>query len=182
MTTIDGFVPGTWNLDPTHSEVAFQVRHAGISKVRGVFEQVEAQLVAGDSLEDSSVKATVKIASINTNNEGRDAHVKGDDFFEAEKHPEMTFESTSIETDGEDISVTGNLTIKGTTKPVTFKGELGGVATDAFGTVRLGLSVETSISRKEFGITWNAALEAGGVMVSDKVKITIDAEFTAPEK
>lgn len=181
MTTPAGFVPGTWNLDESHSEVSFTVRHAGISKVRGVFEQVQATLQAGDSLENSSVRATVPVASLNTGNEGRDAHVKGEEFFDAAQHPEMVFESTSVEADGEEITVHGNLTLRGTTQPVSFEGEFGGIAVDAFGTTRMGFSVATTISRKEFGITWNAALEAGGVMVSDKVKITLDAEFTAPQ-
>ena len=182
MTAFEGLTAGTWTLDPALSEVAFTVRHAGISKVRGVFEQTAAQLQAGETVEDSSVRATVQIESINTKNEGRDGHVKGEEFFDAAKHPEMVFESTELTADGEDITLAGNLTIKGETRPVTFTGEFGGVAVDAFGTTRAGFSAAATISRKDFGITWNAALEAGGVMVSDKVKIEIDAEFTAPEK
>ncbi|MCT1357969.1 MULTISPECIES: YceI family protein [Rothia] len=181
MTAFEGLTAGTWTLDPAHSEVAFTVRHAGISKVRGIFEQTEAELHAGETAQDSSVRATVQIASINTKNEGRDGHVKGPEFFDAENHPQMVFESTEITADGEDLTLVGNLTIKGETRPVTFTGEFGGVAVDPFGTTRAGFSASTTISRKDFGITWNAALEAGGVMVSDKVKIEIDAEFTAPQ-
>lgn len=180
MTTIDGLTPGTWQLDAAHSEASFTVRHAGISKVRGTFGTIDASFEAGETLEASSVRGSADIDSINTGNADRDGHLKSGEFFDAESFPQITFSSTEIETDGEDLTVRGELTMHGETRPVEFTGELGGVAKDAFGQVRLGVSVQTTISRKEFGITWNAALEAGGVMVSDKVKINIDAEFTAP--
>lgn len=181
MAALEGLTPGIWTLDNAHSEVAFTVRHAGISKVRGVFEEAQAELTVGQDLAETSVEATVQIGSVNTKNEGRDAHVKGEEFFDAEKHPVMTFRSTAVEAEDEDVVLRGDLTIKGETRPIVLKGEFGGVAVDAFGTTRAGFSVSTTISRKDFGITWNAALEAGGVMVSDKVKIEVDAEFTAPQ-
>lgn len=172
---------GNWAIDAAHSRVGFVVRHAGISKVRGIFEQFHAQLNVAENISDSTVDATVQIASINTESEARDGHLKSADFFDAENHPTMTFKSTSFEIDGEDITVAGDLTIHGETRPVTLTGEFGGVAVDAFGATRTGASVSTTISRKEFGITWNAAVETGGVMVSDKVLIELDLEFTAPE-
>lgn len=172
---------GTWNYDAAHSEVGFTVRHAGITKVRGTFEQVDAQLVIAENIADSTVKATAQIASVSTNNADRDGHLRSGDFFDADTHPEMTFESTSFELDGEDLTVAGNLTIKGETRPVTFNGEFTGAVVDAFGATRAGASLTTTISRKDFGITWNAAIEAGGVMVSDKVVINLDVAFTAPE-
>ncbi|WP_237189677.1 YceI family protein [Rothia nasimurium] len=172
---------GTWNYDAAHSEVGFTVRHAGITKVRGTFEQVDAQLVIAENIADSTVKATAQIASVSTNNADRDGHLRSGDFFDADTHPEMTFESTSFELDGEDLTVAGNLTIKGETRPVTFNGEFTGAVVDAFGATRAGASLTATISRKDFGITWNAAIEAGGVMVSDKVVINLDVAFTAPE-
>lgn len=170
---------GTWNFDPAHSEVGFTVRHAGISKVRGSFNQVEAQLNIAENLADSKVTASVQIDSVNTKNADRDAHLRGEDFFDAAKHPAMTFTSTNFDLDGEDLTVSGDLTIKGVTRPVTFTGDFSGVVVDAFGATRAGASLTASISRKDFGITWNAAIEAGGVMVSDKVVINLDLAFTA---
>ena len=181
MTSFNELTPGTWNFDPTHSEVEFTVRHAGISKVRGNFTDVSAELTVAEPAENSSVKATVQMDSIDTRNADRDGHVKGGDFFDVENYPTMTFTSTSIEADGEDFTLNGDLTIKGETRPVSFKGEFGGVAVDPFGATRAGFSATTSISRKDFGITWNAALETGGVLVSDKVSISLDVAFTAPQ-
>ena len=169
--------PGTWNLDPSHSEVGFVVRHAGISKVRGAFTDVTGVLSVRDSIDSSSVRAEVKTGSFDSKDKNRDDHVKGPDFFDAEQFPEMVFVSTGISGAGEDFELQGDLTIKDTTKPVNFTVEFGGVAVDPFGATRAGFSATTQISRKEFGITWNAALEAGGVLVSDKVTINIDSAF-----
>ncbi|GAB3528524.1 YceI family protein [Arthrobacter monumenti] len=179
MTTIE-LTPGTWALDQAHTEVGFSVRHAGISKVRGQFTQADATLVVGESVESSSVEATVKTASFDSNDNNRDAHVKGADFFDVEQFPHMTFKATEVDGTPEDFRVSGDLTIKETTKPVTFDVEFGGVAVDPFGATRAGFSASTQISRKEFGITWNAALEAGGVLVGDKVTITVDSAFVLP--
>jgi polyisoprenoid-binding protein YceI len=179
MTTIE-LTPGTWALDQAHTEVGFSVRHAGISKVRGQFTEADATLVVGETLATSSVDATVKIASFDSNNDDRDAHVKGPDFFNAEQFPNMTFTATDVQGTPEAFRLSGDLTIKATTKPVTFDVEFGGVAVDPFGATRAGFSASTQISRKDFGITWNAALEAGGVLVGDKVTITIDSAFVLP--
>lgn len=172
---------GTWNFDPAHSEITFTVRHAGISKVRGSFAAVDAQLQVAENISNSTVTATAQVDSITTGNADRDGHLKSADFFDAENHPTITFTSTSFELDGEELTLAGDLTIKGETRPVTFTGEFAGAVVDAFGATRAGASVSTTISRKDFGITWNAAIEAGGVLVSDKVTLTLDVAFTAPQ-
>lgn len=173
--------PGVWTLDAAHTEIGFSVRHAAVSKTRGRFEEAESTVTVAENVADSVVEASIKIDSLDTRNADRDSHLKSADFFDAEQHPTMNFKSTSFELDGEDLVVKGDLTIKGEIRPVELKGEFGGVATDPFGTTRFGVSVSTQISRKEFGITWNAALETGGVLVGDKVTITIDAEYVAPQ-
>ena len=179
-TATSPLTAGTWNLDASHSEVGFSVRHAGISKVRGSFTEFDATLNIAETIAESSVEATIQIASINTKDANRDGHLKSADFFDAEQFPTMTFKSTGIKGDADDLVVIGDLTIRGVTKEVELAAELGGQAVDAFGATRAGFFASTTISRKEFGITWNAALEAGGVLVSDKVKIEIDASFVLP--
>lgn len=173
--------PGTWNFDPAHSEIGFTVRHAGITKVHGTFEEATANLTIAENISESSVTATVQTTSINTGNADRDGHLKSGDFFGAEENSEMTFTSTSFELDGEDLTLTGDLIIKDVTRPITFSGEFAGAVVDAFGVTRAGASVTATISRKDFGMTWNAAIEAGGVLVSDKVAINLDVAFTAPQ-
>ena len=180
MTTLTALTPGTWTLDPSHTDIGFSVRHAGISKVRGQFTAAEATLTVAEDFAASRVEASVQTASFDSGDENRDGHVKGEDFFAVETYPQMTFVSTGISGAGESFKLTGDLTIKDTTRPVTFDVEFGGQAVDPFGATRAGFEATTKISRKEFGITWNAALEAGGVMVSDKVRIDLDVEFTAP--
>ncbi|MCT1558360.1 YceI family protein [Helcobacillus massiliensis] len=174
MTT--DLTTGTWALDAAHSAASFTVRHAGISRVRGQFDSIDGSMVVGDGKDDVKYTATLQVDSINTGNADRDNHLKSGDFFDAEKNPTITFTSTEVKGD----KLAGELTIMGITKPVELDYEFGGVVTDPFGTKRAGVAAETTISRKEFGLTWNAALEAGGVMVSDNVRITIEAEFVAP--
>ena len=170
---------GTWTLDATHSEIGFTVRHAGISKVRGNFDKVDATLTVGDSLAETKVSATIAADSFNSNDANRDGHVKGADFFDVEQFPELTFVATGMEGSGETYQVSGDLTIKGITRPVVLDTEFNGVAVDPFGATRAGFSASTVISRKDFGLTWNAALETGGVLVGDKVTINVDAAFVA---
>lgn len=179
VTTIEstGLAQGTWNLDATHSTAGFVVRHAGISKVRGQFTEIEGALTLGETLADSAVTATIQAASFSSGDAGRDGHVKSADFFDVETFPTLTFASSAVSGDQEDFELTGELTIRGIAKTVTFKGEFNGVAVDPFGATRAGFEAKTVISRKEFGLTWNAALEAGGVLVSDKVTITLDVAF-----
>ena len=168
--------PGTWTLDPAHTSAAFTVRHAGISKARGQFTDVEGELVVAEGGEDLAFTATLKTESVSTSNPDRDAHLKSADFFDVENNPTITFRSTELKGD----TLHGELTIRDTTKPVELDFSYEGAATDPFGVYRAGFTGETTISRKEFGLTWNAALEAGGVLVADAVKISIEAEFTAP--
>ena len=168
--------PGTWTLDPAHTSAAFTVRHAGISKARGQFTDVEGELVVAEGGEDLAFTATLKTESVSTSNPDRDAHLKSADFFDVENNPTITFRSTELKGD----TLHGELTINGITKPVELDFAYEGAATDPFGIYRAGFTGETTISRKEFGLTWNAALEAGGVLVADSVKISIEAEFTAP--
>ncbi len=162
-------INGTFTLDPTHTTIGFIVRHAMVTKVRGQFNDFEST-INGDS-----VSATIKTASIDTNNAERDAHVKGEDFFNVEQFPEMTFKSTSFDVDDNgNGTVTGDLTIKGITKPVTLDVETEGTAEDPFGNLRLGFEAKTKINRTDFGIDFNAPLNTGGVMLSDEIKIEID--------
>ncbi len=175
MTLPNGLTSGTWLLDMAHSEIGFSVRHAGISKVRGRFTDAHAEARVRESLADASLHATVKTASFDSGDANRDGHVRGADFFDVETFPEMTFRATNVEGDGEDYTLTGDLTIRGITKPVELEVEFTGVAVDPFGATRAGFSAETEISRKDFGLTWNAALETGGFLVSDKVKINLEA-------
>lgn len=177
--------PGNWNLDATHTDVDFTVRHAGISKVRGTFNAVEGSLVVAEDATASNVNITIDANSIDTGQPDRDGHIKSADFFETEAHPNMTFVSTELRGDaGSEFTLAGNLTIKGVTQPVELKAEFGGQTVDAFGMTRAGFEATGEISRKEFGITWNAPLQAaaGGVLVSDAVKIQIDASFVLPSE
>jgi polyisoprenoid-binding protein YceI len=180
MTLPANITTGTWSLDNSHSEIAFTVRHAGISKVRGQFKDAEATLELAENVADSKVNATIKTASFDSGDANRDGHVRGEDFFDVEKFPEISFASSTIVPKGDAYELQGDLTIKGVTRPVVLETEFNGVAVDPFGNTRAGLSAETTISRKDFGLTWNAVLEAGGVLVSDKVAINLELAFIAP--
>ena len=162
-----------WNLDPAHSEITFKVRHMMISNVKGEFKNFSIDLESADD-EFKNVKANAKIdtASISTNNTDRDNHLKSAEFFNAEAHPQITFETDSLNED-----VTGNLTINGVTKPVKLEVDFGGINVDPWGQTKAGFSFEGKINRSDFGLNWNAALEAGGVMVSDEVKIAGELQF-----
>ncbi|TLM84618.1 YceI family protein [Pseudarthrobacter sp. NamE5] len=171
---------GTWVLDNSHSEIGFTVRHAGISKVRGQFKEAAATLELAGNVADSRINATIQTASFDSGDANRDGHVKGEDFFDVEKFPEMSFVSNNLVAKGNSYELMGDLTIKGVTRPVTLETEFNGVAVDPFGNTRAGVSAETTISRKDFGLTWNAVLETGGVLVSDKVAINLELAFIAP--
>jgi polyisoprenoid-binding protein YceI len=175
---IPGYVAGTWAIDPVHSEVSFVVRHMMVSKVRGRFDKFEATIVTAENPLESSVTATVDVTSINTGQEQRDAHIRSADFFEAEKHPTMTFTSTGVRPDGDQFLLDGDLTVRGVTKPVTFKLEVSGFGPDAYGGTRAGFSATTEINRHDFGVSFNGPIPGvpGGVAVSDKVTIALEAE------
>ncbi|MCQ4621899.1 YceI family protein [Corynebacterium sp. CCUG 70398] len=166
---------GTYNLDPAHSSIGFTVRHAMVTKVRGEFTDYEASITVAEDPSASTASGTVRTESIDTRNEDRDAHVRGEDFFAVEQYPEMTFNATSFDVDANgNGTVTGDLTIKGTTKPVTFEVETFGVEEDPFGNIRMGFEARTTINRSEFGIDFQAPLNSGGMMLSEKVGIEIE--------
>ncbi len=168
-----------WVLDPTHSELQFKVKHLMITTVTGSFGQFESEVTTEEN-DFSTAKISLKAAlnTINTGNEQRDAHLKSDDFFSAEKFPYMTFESTSIEKKNEEeFTIHGDLTIRDVTKSVSLKAELGGIAKDPWGNLKAGFTVSGSINRKDFGLTWNAATETGGVLVSEDVRIAAEIQY-----
>lgn len=164
-----------WTIDNTHSEVAFKVRHMMISTVTGHFEDFEATAKSdGENFNNASFEFRAKTHSVNTKNKDRDTHLRSDDFFSSEKFPEMKFVSKSF--DGEKL--VGDLTIKDVTKEVTLDAELNGVAVDPYGQTKAGFEINGEISRKDFGLTWNSVTEAGSIVVSDKVKMVVDIQFT----
>jgi len=169
-------VAGTWKLDKAHSELSFTVKHLGISKVRGVFHDFDVTIHAADELEDSTIEATIDLASVDTKDPNRDGHLKTGDFFKIDEFPTATFKSTSISGALDDFTVTGDLTLRGVTKPITLKGEFGGVNTDAYGNVHAGAEVKTTIDRTEFGVSWNSPLEAGGLLLSNDVTLNFDLQ------
>ncbi|MET3468106.1 MULTISPECIES: YceI family protein [Microbacterium] len=175
-TDIPGYKAGTWVLDASHSEVGFSVRHMMISKVRGTFAVAEATIVAPENPLELTLDAKVDVASINTKDEGRDNHLRSADFFDVENYPNITFVSTGVRQQGGDFLVDGDLTIKDVTKPVTFEVEFGGFGTDPWGNYKAGATAKTVINREDFGLTWNAALETGGVLVGKDVTIELDLQ------
>jgi polyisoprenoid-binding protein YceI len=170
----------TWNLDPAHTVAEFKVKHMMIANVKGHFSKVLGVLVRNESdPTNDRVEATIEAASIETSNEQRDGHLKSADFFHVEKFPTLHFKSTGIKVAGEgELSVEGDLTIRGVTRKVRFAVE-GPTppAKDPWGNTRIGVSASTKINRKDFGLTWNTALETGGILVGDDVTITLDAQF-----
>ncbi|MBM6546706.1 YceI family protein [Janibacter sp. YIM B02568] len=166
---------GTYAIDPSHTEVSFTARHAMVTKVRGYFRDVEGQIVVADDFAASTANATMKVASVDSGNADRDGHLKSADFFDADTNPDITFVSTGVkDVKGDDFVLVGDLTIKGITKPVELKAEYEGTAQDPFGNTRIGFSAKTDVEREDWGLTWNAALETGGVLVSKKVTLTLD--------
>lgn len=167
---------GNWTIDPAHTRIGFSARHAMVTKVRGHFEQFEGNAyIDSENPANSHVNVTIQAASINTNNQMRDDHLRTNDFLEVDKYPTITFKSTSVEKiDDENVRITGDLTIKTTTRPVTLDFEFGGSAVDPMGNTRVGFEGETSINRQDYGVAFSAALETGGLLVSDKVGIDIE--------
>jgi len=171
--------PSRWTLDASHSSVGFSVRHMMITNVRGEFQKLAGDVVFDPSQpEASKVSATIDVASINTREEKRDAHLRSADFFDAEGHPQMTFVSKRVRRAGDDYEVVGDLTIRGTTREVTLRVEdVTAEHTDPWGQRRIGATARTKVRRSEFGMTWNAALEAGGVLVGDEISIVIEVSL-----
>ncbi len=180
LATQQPLVANTWKIDPVHSAAEFKVKHMMISNVRGRFSGVSGtlELDAAD-LTRSHIEASIEAASISTGDAQRDAHLKSADFFDAEKHPTLSFGSTRVERRGDgELAVTGDLTIRGITRSVVFAVEgPTSPGKDPWGNTRIGLSATTRINRKHFGLTWNAVLESGGILVGDEVAITLDVQF-----
>ena len=179
MSTLTESITGTFIVDPTHSRVGLVARHAMVTKVRGSFNDFEGSgRLDGSDPTRSSLRLTINTASVDTRNDDRDAHLRSADFFDVETYPTIAFTSTKIEAVGDaTFRVTGDLTIKDVTKPAEFDVELTGTAVDPWGNTRLGLEATAVVNRKDWGLTWNTALEAGGVLVGDK--ITLEVEISA---
>lgn len=163
----------TWKIDPSHSEVVFKVKHLMITTVTGQFKtfDLEVETEGDDFTKASKIAFTADINSISTNNEQRDAHLKSGDFFDAENHPQLQFEGKTLVQNGDDYKLTGDLTIRGNTQPITLDVEFGGIVVDPYGQTKAGFTVNGKISRKSFGLNWSAVTEAGQIVVSDEIKI-----------
>ena len=183
--TVDGVelpAPGAWEIDGSHSAASFSVKHLMVSRVRGRFGTLSGTVTIADDPTQSSVEVTIDTASINTNDHKRDEHLRSADFFDVERFPALTFHSTGVRhVKGARWEVDGELTIRDTTRPVTLDLELVGVESDPWGGQRVGFEAKTEIDREEFGLTWNAALESGGVVVGRKVRIELDVEAVAAQ-
>ncbi|WP_296089086.1 YceI family protein [uncultured Corynebacterium sp.] len=166
---------GTYTIDKEHTVIGFVTKHAMVTKVRGNFGEFEGTINVAENIADSTAEATIKADSISTGNEDRDGHVKNEDFFNVEEYPELSFTTTNVNVDEDgNGTVTGDLTIKGTTKSVDLKVEEVATAEDPFGNFRLGFEAQTKINRKDFGINFNAPLKTGGVLVSEDIKIELE--------
>ena len=166
-----------WTIDPTHSEVGFKVKHMMFTNVKGLFNDYSADIDFNDDLKEANLQFEAKINSIFTNNTDRDNHLKSADFFDAEQYPTLNFKSTKIEGNGSEYEITGDLTIKGITKPIKLNAEFSGLMTDPWGNTKVGLNLDGKINRKDFGLTYNAALETGGVLVGEDVKLNAEIQL-----
>jgi polyisoprenoid-binding protein YceI len=176
--TIPGYVAGTWDIDPVHSEVSFLVRHMVVSKVRGRFNQFGGTIVTAEEPLASSVEATIDAGSVDTNQDQRDAHVRSADFLDVESHPSITFTSTAMRANGDDFVLDGDLTIRGVTKPVSLDLELNGFGPDPYGGTRVGFSATTEINRQDFGVSYNGPIPGANnaMVLSDKLALTLEIE------
>ena len=180
LRVVDGVslpVAGTYVIDPTHTTIGFVARHLMVTKVRGAFREYAGTITIGQDVASSTAEATIQAASIDTGNADRDAHLRSGDFFDAESYPTLRFANSKVvKQDGDVFVVEGDLTIKDVTRTVSLKVELDGVANDPFGNTKLAVTAKTEIDREDFGLTWNVALESGGVLVSKKITIEIEAQ------
>jgi polyisoprenoid-binding protein YceI len=176
-TTLQLPAPGTWSVDASHSSVNFKVKHLGVAKTRGRFTSFEGTVVVADRPEDSTVEVRIDAASVDTHDGTRDTHLRSPDFFDVENHPALTFRSTGIRGDGEEWVLDGELTVAGVTRPVSLDVSYEGIAGDPWGGTRAGFTATAEVNREDFGLTWNAALEAGGFLVGKKVTIELDVEL-----
>ncbi len=166
-----------WTIDPTHSEIGFKVKHMMFTNVKGFFNDYTADITFNDDLKEADLQFEAKINSIFTNNADRDNHLKSADFFDADQFPSLKFKSTQISGSGDDYEIKGDLTIKGITRPVTLKGEFSGLMSDPWGNTKVGLNLAGKINRKDFGLTYNAALETGGVLVGEDVQLNAEVQL-----
>ena len=173
---IPGYVVGTWDIDPLHTEIGFSVRHLMVSKVRGRFLRFEGSFVTAPDPLDSSATATVDMTSIDTNNPTRDDDLRSSNFFEVDQYPQMTYQSTGVRMDGEDFVLDGDLTAHGVTRQVPLRVEVNGFGADPYGNQRSGYTATATINRSDFGLTFNVPLDGGGVMIGDRIDITIEVE------
>jgi polyisoprenoid-binding protein YceI len=174
--THPGYVAGHWKVDPVHSEVGFSVRHMMVSKVRGRFTGFTADITTGVSPLTSSVTAVVELDSIDTGNPDRDNHIRSADFFDVGQHPQMTFRSTGVRIDDDGYALDGELTLKGITRPISLRLEVGGFGPDPYGGTRAGFSARGEIKRSDFGVDFNPVLETGGLVIADIVTIHLEIE------
>lgn len=184
VLVVAGATANTWKVDGSHSKVEFNVTHLMISDVTGRFTQFDVTMKQGnEDFSGSTVEAIIKTSSVTTDNDGRDKHLKGDDFFNIEKYPEMKFVSTAFEKTGKDTyRIPGILTIREVSKPVVLEGKFLGSTKDPWGNTKIGFKATTTINRQEFGVKWNKSLDAGGMLVSDDVDITLAIQFVAEKK
>lgn len=176
MSAFTDLTPGIWTIDPSHTSLGFVARHLVVAKVRGRFGAVTGAITIAEDVLASSVTAQIDMASVDTGDTARDEHLRSADFFDVENHPSMTFTSTSVSGRGADYVVTGDLTIRGVTRPVTLDLEFDGVSGDPWGGTRAGFTATAEIDRRDWGLEWNVALDTGGVLVGEKVKLQLDIE------
>lgn len=180
LRVVDGVAlpaAGTYVIDPTHTRISFVARHLMVTKVRGSFGEYSGTITVGEDAKSSTAEATIKTASVDTGTADRDAHLRGEDFFASDVFPEMTFRNARVTGQkGDSFTVVGDLSIKDVTREVTLDVELDGVAKDPWGNEKLAVTAITEIDREDFGLTWNVALESGGVLVSKKIRIEIEAQ------
>ncbi len=175
MSTFPAELTGTWDIDPVHSTVGFTAKHAMVATTRGHFTVFTGgATMDAASPENSSLWVDIDADSVNTGNEQRDGHLRSADFFNVETHPHISFKSTSVKVDGDDVVTGGDLTVAGVTHPVEVRWEFGGVSKDPYGNQRAGFDGTTTLNRKDWGLVWNAAIETGGFLVSDKIKLVLE--------
>jgi polyisoprenoid-binding protein YceI len=179
-TTIEQQIPaGTWNVDKIHSSIGFAVKHMVVSTFRGKFDDYDAELTAGE--DGATLRGAVRVASVDVKDETLEAHLQSPDFFDAERHPELRFDSKIVRRDGDEVVVEGELTIRGATHPVEARGTISGPHIDLGDSSRLGLELEASVDRRAYGLEWNAPLPKGGVALGDEVTLLVNLEFVRTE-
>lgn len=180
-TTRPSIETGSWKLDEAHTKVGFVARHLMVTKVRGHFDEFDSKIEVADELAESQVEVALDAASITTGANDRDQHLRSADFLDVENHPKLTFRSTEIRQDGDEWKITGDLTIRGETRPVTLDATYEGAATDPWGNEHIGFSASTTIKREDWGLTWNTQLEGGGWLVSKEVDLEIEGQLVRSE-